>query len=144
MTVIFGCGTPIRGDDAAGLRVAQRLRSLGIDARDHSGDGLALLEAWRGLDSVILIDAVVTGRPPGEISVWDGGGAPVSGDLRRASSHFFGLAEAIQLARILGRLPSRLTLYGIEASRFDAGSPPSLPVEAAIERLALRIAASEG
>lgn len=141
MKRIIGCGNPDRGDDAAGLLVARRLRDLGIDAREHNGDGLSLLEAWRGCESVVLIDAVVTGRPPGEISVWDARDAPVAGDLRRATSHFFGVAEAIQLGRILGRLPSRITIYGIEPARFDFGSALSAEVKEAVERLVRQMAA---
>ncbi len=141
MNRIIGCGNPDRGDDAAGLLVARRLRGLGINAREHSGDGLSLLEAWRGCESVVLIDSVVTGRPPGEISVWDAHDAPVTGDIRRATSHFFGVAEAIQLGRILDRLPPRVTIYGIEADRFDFGSAPSPAVEEAVERLVLQLAA---
>jgi len=142
-TRIIGCGTEARGDDAAGLRVAQRLRALGIDAQEHTGDGLSLMETWQGSDAVILVDAVVTGGNPGEIRSWDGLEAPVVVDRHSGSSHFFGVAEAIKLARVLDRLPPRLTIYGIEAADFAFGSAPCPEVDAATERLALQLASLE-
>lgn len=134
MTRIIGCGTDHRGDDAAGLLVARELGEVA-----HSGDGLSLIEAWQGCDELILIDAVVTGAPPGEIVVWDGRRAPATASVFRSSSHTFGVAEALQLARLLDRLPASVTIFGIEAATFRIGAPPSAPVAAAIERLVQRI-----
>ena len=139
-TLVIGCGNADRGDDAAGLLVAERLRSMGIDARDHTGDGLALLESWSQADSVIIVDAVISGASVGAISVWDARTAPVARDLFRASSHAFGVAEAVELGRALDRLPASLTIYGIEARQFEPGAPPSLEVLAAVEEVASRIA----
>ncbi len=136
---IIGCGNAARGDDAAGLLVARRLREWGVDTLEHSGEGLALMESWRGHDAVIVIDAVVTGGTPGAVTVWDGRKAPVIQDRRRNSTHAFGVAEAVELARVLGRLPPRLSIYGIEGRRFDLGSAPSPEVSAAAERLAQRL-----
>ncbi len=134
MTRIIGCGTPHRGDDAAGLLVARQL-----GAQEHSADGLSLIDAWQGCDEVILIDAVITGAQPGEISTWDGRDAPVIPSVYRSSSHTFGVAEAIQLARVLGKLPPKLTIYGIEAASFILGAPPSPPVATAIGQLVQRL-----
>jgi hydrogenase maturation protease len=139
---IIGCGTADRGDDAAGLLAARWLREFGIEAHEHNGDWLALVESWRDVEEVILIDTIVTGRAPGTITVWDGRDAPVIGDCLRCSTHGFGVAEALVLARVLGRMPSRLLVYGIEGRRFDLGCAPSAAVVAAAERLARRLATS--
>jgi hydrogenase maturation protease len=119
---------------------ARRLRELGVEACEHSGDGAALLESWEGQEAVIVIDAVVTGGAPGTITVWDGTGAPAIPDSLRSSTHAFGVAEALRVARVLGRMPRRLRIYGIEGRRFDVGSVPSPEVAAAAERLARRLA----
>lgn len=137
---IIGCGNPDRGDDCAGLRVAERLRQHGIAAEIHSGEPLALIEAWSGFNNVILVDAVVTGAPVGTVHVWDRwplqipGGAPVS-------SHGFDLGKTIELAQTLGRLPARLRLYGIEGRQFDPGSETSSEVERAVENVVREITA---
>ena len=135
---IIGCGNAARGDDAAGLLVVRQLRAWGADALEHSGEGLSLMESWRGHDAVIVIDAVVTGAAPGAVAVWDGREAPVIRNGRR-STHAFGVAEAVELARVLGRLPARLLIYGIEGRGFDLGSAPSPEVVAAAEHLAQRL-----
>jgi hydrogenase maturation protease len=136
---IIGCGHPDRGDDAAGLLVARRLRALGLEAEEHTGDGLSLIERWQESETVILIDAVVTGAAPGELIIRDGAEARPVADVHR-STHAFGVAEALQLARTLDRMPHRLVIYGIEGRRFHLGSTPSPEVEAACESLAQRIA----
>jgi hydrogenase maturation protease len=138
--LIIGCGNAERGDDAAGLLVVRRLRELGIEAREHSGEALALIEAWSGAERVILVDAVVTGAAPGTVSEWDAATAPVVRDAFRTSSHSFGVAEAVELARALERLPERLTIYGIEARCFGAGEAVSAEVAGASVALADRIA----
>jgi hydrogenase maturation protease len=141
--LIIGCGNADRGDDAAGLLVARRLRAMGVEAKEESGEAFALIESWRDADDdqeVILIDAVVTGSPPGTITVWDARTAPVVSDYFRCSTHAFGVAGAIELARILDLLPPRLLIYGIEAAHFGVGNEPSPEVLHAVEELAGRIA----
>ena len=137
--LVVCCGNPDRGDDAAGAFVARRLREMGIDAREHSGDALSLIDTWQGADEVVLVDAVVTGRRAGTVSVWDALESPVAGRPRVGSSHALGLAEAIAISRTLGGLPRRLTLYGIEARRFEMGEPPSKAVLRGVERAARKV-----
>lgn len=137
---IIGCGSTHRGDDVAGLLVVWRLRELAVPAYEQSGEAVALIESWQGCDRVILIDSVVTGGDPGTVSEWDGACAPVLSNPFQRSTHGFGVAEAVKLARALGLMPSRLMIYGIEGRRFDLGSEPSAEVVASSEQLARRLA----
>lgn len=137
--LIVGCGTADRGDDAAGLVVARRLREIGFEALEHSGDGLALMELWHGRELVILIDAVVTGAVPGSLGVWDAADARFVAEGFRGT-HAVGIADAVKLARVLGRMPARLYIYGIEARRFEPGAGLSAEVEAAVEPVTRSIA----
>ena len=137
---IIGCGNPDRADDAAGLLVARRLRELGFDALEHSGDGFALLDLWQGSDNVVLVDAMVSGRPPGSVAVWDAESQPAAARGYRCSTHVFGPAEAVELGRALDRVPLRLRIYGIEASDFETGGAPSAEVLAAVERVVSELA----
>jgi len=43
------------------------------------------------------------------------------------------VAEAVELARALGRLPRRLTLVGVEAQAVDLGAPLSAPVRDSVD-----------
>ena len=99
--LVIGCGNRDRGDDGAGVMVAERVRKLGVQAEICTGESLALIEAWNGADDVVLVDAVVTGAPVGKVWLWDGGLVTTQGSMP-ISTHGFGVAEAIKLARILG------------------------------------------
>lgn len=138
--LILGCGNPDRSDDAAGVLVARRLQEMGIAAQEFTGDPLALIEAWNGARGVILIDTVVSGAPAGTITVWDAGKTPLPPDRFCCSTHAYGVAEAVEIARALGRLPARLVIYGIEGIRFDIGGSLSPEVTVAVELVAQEIA----
>src|SRR5262245_38873711 len=90
--LMIGYGNPDRGDDAAGLLVVRRLRELGIEARELSGDALTLIEAWRDADTVVLIDTVVTGSRSGKVTLWDAVARPLIGTCFHCSTHAFGVA----------------------------------------------------
>lgn len=138
-TRIIGCGNCHRMDDAAGVLVAQRLRELGIPSEIQSGGAFELIASWDCDDEVVLIDAVVTGAPPGTIHVWKGS-PPRLPSAQHFSSHGFGLAEAFRLGQALRCLPNRITVYGIEGNRFDRGERVSPEVSAAVERMAQHLA----
>ena len=137
---IICCGNRDRGDDAAGLMVAELLRDMGIDAEVCGGDPLDMMDRWRSADDVIVVDAMLTGAPAGTVRSFEG---PLRANLSGAgcSSHGLGVGEAICLAEVLGRLPRRLRVYGIEGERFEAGASISQDVQKAAENLARRIAA---
>jgi hydrogenase maturation protease len=132
---VIGCGNVDRGDDAAGVLVARRLRAHGVDARETA----TLIDAWNAGDDVIVVDAMASGREVGTVVVWEGADVPDECTCR-ASTHGLGLTEAIRLARVLERMPRRLRVYGIEGRRFAVGSPMSPEVADAIERVAMEIA----
>lgn len=141
--LVIGCGNADRGDDAAGLLVARRLRELGMEAQEQSGEAVALLGVLESVPAgqrVIVVDAMVAGSPPGSISFWDAGAVRLSRQTFRCSTHALGVAEAVELARALGKLPLQLGIYGIEGAGFEAGAPPSPEVLRAVEELAQRIA----
>ena len=73
--------------------------------------------------------------PAGALHRFEAGDTPLPSALFRVSTHRLGLAEAIELARTLGRLPPRVVVHGIEGARFDPGLPLSPDVAAAAERL---------
>ncbi len=140
--VTIGVGNAYRGDDAVGLLVGRRLRErLGDDVRcrEEAGEGTALIEAWQNADAVILIDAVRSGATPGTIHRFDVVAQPLPESFRCYSTHAFGVAEAIELARALGQLPSRCIVYGIEGQNFGMGAALSAAVanavDAAIEQI---------
>lgn len=139
--LLIGCGNEYRSDDAAGLIVARRVqeRASGqVTVRESSGEGAALIEAWRGARTVILVDAICSGSEAGAIHRIEAHRERLPAKLFNYSTHAFGVAEAVELARVLNRLPPRFIIYGIEGKNFDAGVGLSPEVKAAAESVADR------
>lgn len=130
---MLGVGNEWRSDDAAGLEVARRLSSAGLRALEREGEPSGLLEAFEGEREVILVDAVSSGSEAGTIHRLDARARPLPAELFRASTHHLSVADAVELARSLGRLPDRLELYGIEGGRFQAGQGLGPEVRRAVE-----------
>jgi hydrogenase maturation protease len=127
-------GNAFRGDDAVGLEVARLLRGTlpdGVELLEREGEPTALIDSWDGAEAAWLVDAVSSGAPVGTVHRLDAGEEELPGDLFHASTHAFGLAEAVELARALGRLPARTIVLGIEGARFEAGDELSPEVAAA-------------
>lgn len=139
LTLILGIGNSWRRDDGVGPWVAARLAALGLPARDHSGEGAGLIDAWDGQSRVIVVDATRSGASPGTLIRIDAHAADPPRAFFHASSHLFGLAEAVATARALGRLPPSLILWGIEGADFSWGDALSPPVLAAAEGLVERL-----
>ena len=139
--LVIGVGHPLRGDDGAGSAVVHNLRQyfrdhpacsqLPVELAEADGDLTDMLEDKLNYSKVILVDAVVTGKPPGTMHRWDVTDQPLPACLRACSTHGFDLAGIIELNRALDRLPPSLVIYGIEASRFETGTDLSPEVKAA-------------
>jgi hydrogenase maturation protease len=143
--VVIGVGNDLRGDDAAGLLAARRLRATpGVRAVEHTRDGLSLMDHWRANDRVVVVDALRSGHEPGSVVRFEATEGPVPGDAGWVSSHSPGVAEGIETARALGRLPASLTVYGIEADRLDPGGSVTPAVVEAVEEVARAILDSLG
>ncbi len=135
--LVIGLGNDLRGDDAAGLQAVRRLRALGIEVHEEQGEALRLLDAWEGRDAVVLVDTMRSGAPPGTLRRLDASAAPLPAQLSGSSStHMVALAEAIELARTLGRLPRRVVVHAVEGDVFAAGAALSPPVADALPALA--------
>jgi hydrogenase maturation protease len=134
-TVVIGIGNSMRGDDAAGVVVANLLRPrvpAGVEVRACDEEPSRLMEAWKGADSVVLVDTVSSGAAPGTLHRFDVGEEPVPARAFRSSTHAIGIGETIELARALGRLPGRVRVYGVEAGGFETGAPLTPEVEHAV------------
>jgi hydrogenase maturation protease len=133
--LIIGIGNIYGSDDGAGIAAVRKLKGRlppRVRVLEATGEGTALIETWKDATSVILIDAVRSGAPPGTIHRLDARKEKIPAELFLCSSHAFSLAQAIDLARALNQLPQHLVVYGIEAQSFKAGEMLSRPVEEAI------------
>lgn len=140
--LIVGAGNAFRRDDGAGLATAGRLRgALSGDIRvlAKEGDLASLLDDWQGADAVVVIDATASGSEPGTIRRYEAHEAPLPAVFSRQSTHSFGVAEAVELARALARLPARVVVFGIEGRDFTPGEGLSPEVDAAVDEVVKRV-----
>jgi len=132
--LVIGVGNEHRRDDGAGVQTARKLaakRLPGVVVR--AGDLLG--EDWRGFSRVCLVDAVVSGAPPGTIHRLDGHRDRLVPESFRGSTHALGIVEAIELYRRVAALPPVLTIYGIEGLAFGEGDTLSAEVARAVDEV---------
>lgn len=141
--IVMGIGNPDRADDAIGPMVAARLlRDLPqTPVVSRANDAFALIEEWTGVQTAVLIDAAAVISSPGRIHRIDLSCDELPCELGISSTHAFGLAQAIALARALGRLPERVIVYAVEGVCFDQGADMSPQVAAAADEVTQLVAA---
>ena len=140
--LVIGIGNAYRSDDGVGLVAAQRLKNQRLRSfrvLEHSGEGTDLMDCWKGADTVILLDAVVSGAKPGTLHRWNATWRPLPAPSFRGSSHAFSLVAAVELARVLRRLPQHLIAYGVEGRDFRAGMGLSDEAEEAVSEVVERV-----
>jgi hydrogenase maturation protease len=139
-TVVIGVGNEFRRDDGVGPAVARALAAAGVHAEISDGDPVRLMEAWDGAEVVVLVDAVrCTPTVPGQ---WHRTTLPRA--VPAASSHGFGVPEAVELAEVLDRRPERLVIYAVEAGDVGFGAGLSPAVAAAVAPLVDAVRAELG
>jgi hydrogenase maturation protease len=139
--VVIGIGNTLRGDDGAGLAVAELVRARAprsVDVRVCEQEPSRLVDALADADVALVVDAVSTGAPAGTVHRFDVDESPVPSRGLRSSTHAFGIGESLELARVLVRLPRHTVVFGVEGSEFGAGASMTRAVE---EGVALAAAA---
>ena len=137
---VVGVGSP-QGDDALGWEVIRRLReaemkSAGVELHIAEG-GQGLLDWLDGRGSLVIVDAI-GGDRPGTIHriEWPD---PRLETLWSGSTHGLRPSETLELAGVLGVLPPRVVIFGIEAAAWEPGSGMSDAVAEAVPILVERI-----
>jgi hydrogenase maturation protease len=146
-TVVIGIGNEFRRDDGAGPAVIGLLRGqlppeVGLVVVD--GNPVRLIEAWSQASLAVVVDAVRADPPrPGRLHRFAvdraGAGQGVAAADRRASTHGFGLDDAVGLALALDRMPERLVVLAIEAADLTQGTGLTPAVSAAVTAAAAAI-----
>ncbi|MEZ0090917.1 hydrogenase maturation protease [Streptacidiphilus sp. EB129] len=137
-TAVIAIGNEYRRDDGAAQAALRLLLRDGAPADRcdlTDGESTRLLALWRDRDLAVVIDAVhAHPGEPGRIHRLDLAQAALASG--GATTHGLGLGEAVELGRVLGLLPSRLVVVGIEGERFDWGEQLTPAVAAAVPRAA--------
>lgn len=136
--LVIGVGNRERSDDAFGPLALDALAGDGLAIWESTGDPGRLIDAWQRWDRVVVIDAVDGAGPPGTVIEWTATGAPLPEPFA-ASTHALGVGIAVGLAEALERMPSHLTLIGVQGERWGFGHGLSGPVAAAIPEVVRRV-----
>ncbi|MFE1443518.1 hydrogenase maturation protease [Streptomyces sp. NPDC058739] len=149
-TVVIGIGNEFRRDDGVGWAVVALLReraalrppSRGTVLAQSDGDPGRLIGLWEDTALTVVVDACFPpSARPGRTHRWaaDPDGYLRSAAAGRQSTHGLGLAEALRLARCLGRMPERLVVYAVEGADGALGEGLTSAVAAAVPLLARRV-----
>jgi hydrogenase maturation protease len=153
--IVIGVGSEFRCDDGAGPAVIDHLRGTvpaSVELLCSDGEPTRLMETWTDAAVAIVVDAVSGGdvapgtlhrvvvpEPAAGQDTPPAPGQPES--TAPASSHGLGLGTAIELSRVLSRLPALLILHGVQGEAFGFGQRFSPAVSAAIDDLTARVRA---
>jgi len=147
---VIGCGNLLRGDDAAGPVLVRRMwdRGLpdGVRCADGGTGGMDVAFQMRGVPHVILVDACSSGSEPGTLFEVPGHEVEQLPPPTGINLHAFRWDHAIAFARWLlkDEYPGKVTAYLIEGARYEIGEGLSPAVDAAVDRLVVRLLATLG
>ena len=139
--LVIGIGNILLRDEGVGVRVVVELERRRADGRlmappgtrfvDGGTLGLELLPMLADASSVVLVDAVNLGHPPGTVVVIRG--EEIEGTLSgHVSPHQVGVADLVAAARLMGVMPRNSSLVGIQPAEIDIGLDLTPQVEAAV------------
>ncbi|WAI01055.1 hydrogenase maturation protease [Methanogenium organophilum] len=130
---VIGCGNPLMGNDAVGVRVIENLQKTHpeIDVIEGGVGGLGMLPMMEGYDHIFLVDATTGyGSHIGEILIFS---KPPSNEFFPLSLSDIGVLDAVNVAEELGICPE-ITIIGIEAGKIEEFSACMSPeMETAVE-----------
>lgn len=143
--LVAACGNPNAGDDGFAPAVAGRLASLelpDVDILDLGASPTALLDSVAGRQILLVIDALRwPDSPVGRILELDGHLQPEDDCLGRDnfSSHGWGIANTLAIARRLDMLPGRVRVLGAAIGHAVAGGGMSAALERSATAISCRV-----
>lgn len=137
--LVLGLGNVLLHDEGVGVWVAEALRHEfefpdGVSVLEGGTLGLDLLPWLDGVERLLVIDAVRLGRAPGATARLEGDEVPAALDVK-LSPHQIGVRDLLAAARLMGREPSLVVLWGMEPESLDPGTGFSPRVARALPRL---------
>lgn len=138
--LVLGLGNVLLQDEGAGVRVIERLQAgftfpEDVTVLDGGTLGLDLLHLLEGSRRAVIVDAVKAGKPAGTLVRLRNDEIPAFLGLK-LSPHQVGLADILGLARLRGRLPDEVILWGVQAKDLTPGLALSPVVSAQVDTLA--------
>jgi len=137
--LVLGLGNLLLSDDGIGPAVLEQLAGSSstlwpaeVEFVDGGTQGLALLGQFTGRRAVIIVDALQTGTAPGTVHRLTLNELREVSPGRANSGHERNAGELLGAAQLLGELPDRLFVVGVEPEKISTGFGLSDAVKQAI------------
>lgn len=142
--LVLGIGNLLLQDEGAGVRAVEAFERkycapACVEILDGGTSGIELLQYIRGKDHLILLDVVKSGNAPGIIIRLEGKDVPALFQ-KKISPHQLGISDLLATAQLIGKMPKRVVLFGIEPKSIGTGLEMSGEVGRNIGRLADMVA----
>ena len=140
--LVLAVGNALLSDDGAGLEVLRAMErrtqtgASGVRYLDGGTLSFTLAPEVEAAHSLLILDAARFGMPPGAVRCWLDSAIDAYLGLPRRSVHEIGIRDVLDMARLVGRLPARRALIGIEPEKVDWGDGLSPAVAAALPQAA--------
>ena len=123
--LILGVGNILLSDEGVGVRVVQELEKRPeiqphFDVIDGGTCGMELLDAMANREHLIIVDAVLANKQPGEIVVLHDEQVPTFFS-RKISPHQLGICDVLSALKLTDEFPQNLCLIGIQPESLEAG-----------------------
>lgn len=134
--LVLGIGNLVMSDDGVGVKVVQRLQREylmpeQVDVMDGGTLGLDILPRLEGIERLIVVDAVETGRSPGALVRLSGDDIPLALETR-VSPHQMGLKDLLMVSHLMGHAPREMILLGVQPGSIEMGTELTPEVEAQV------------
>jgi hydrogenase maturation protease len=142
-TLVLGLGNIIMADDGVGPRLIDYLLQQGqlpdgVALLDGGTLGLDLLPRLEGVQQLIIVDAVETGKTPGTLVRLSGEEVALALDTK-LSPHQTGLKDLLAVARLLDHLPDEIVLLGVQPASIEMAAELSPQVAVCLPQLAAMV-----
>jgi hydrogenase maturation protease len=137
---VLGIGNLVMTDDGVGVRVVHLLEErfrfpAEVTLLDGGTLGLDLLPKLEGVDRLIVLDAVETGKEPGTVVRLAGDEIPLA-MATKLSPHQMGLKDLLSVAALIGCAPGEMVFWGVQPASVEMGTELTPPVAARLDLLA--------
>lgn len=134
---VLGLGNLMCSDDAVGMMAVRALAESGdfpaVDFVEGGTLGLDLMYALQGVTHLLALDAVDVGAAPGAMARFE------DRELDRIpaakSAHLLGFADLIGVLTLLGDVPEKIVLLGVQPRSTGLGTSLSDEVQRALPAL---------
>jgi hydrogenase maturation protease len=143
-TLVLGIGNTLLSDEGVGIHLLDYLRCqepqpAGVTWLDGGTLSFTLAPEIEDCDNLLVLDAAQLNESPGTVKLLLDGDMDAFIGHGKRSVHEVGLVDLMSIARLLGCLPGKRALLGIQPRQLGWGESPSATVSEAIPGAAAQV-----